>query len=70
VNANANIRCYSEFRRIQLRELAVAKLPAFPDAIAIAGASAAFDRLARDVVVRAGFAGTALIATLFIWCSR
>jgi PAS domain S-box-containing protein len=39
-------------------------LRAFPDAIAIAGASAAFDRLARDVVVCVGIAGTLLIATV------
>jgi signal transduction histidine kinase/CheY-like chemotaxis protein len=39
-------------------------LRAFPDAIATAGASAAFDRLARDVVVRVGIAGAALVATV------
>ena len=37
---------------------------AFPEAIATSGASAAFDRLARDVVMRVGIACAALIANV------
>jgi hypothetical protein len=39
-------------------------LRAFSEAVATAGASAAFDRLTHDLVVRIGIAGAALIATV------
>jgi PAS domain S-box-containing protein len=65
MNANATIGCYSEFRGGSVEELAVLpSLRAFPEAIAIADASTALDRLARDVVARVGIAGAALIATV------